>query len=251
MMTPDLERLFQTYLERQIANPALETSIGEAIPHQAGQARPLDARQCWEAALAPLRLLSPSVSNLAPPAEWAALISELEPIAGLACAVGNFPQLVGPLESLFKFKRDVSRSPSGPILDSASLAVRGEKANHQRRQADSILAIGLLRLARHYERAQSMLEELSPDIGEEWLPALANEAAALAWHRGNTQEATALWNQQSPSIPVLFNRGMAALFLGRPIEARDALAMAVAGLPEENSWNHLGRLYLALAEAAS
>jgi hypothetical protein len=47
---------------------------------------------------------------------------------------------------------------------------------------------------------------------------------------------------------VLFNRGMAALFLGQPAKARNWLARAADQLPETSGWHHLGRLYLALAE---
>jgi hypothetical protein len=48
---------------------------------------------------------------------------------------------------------------------------------------------------------------------------------------------------------VLFNRGMAALFLGESADARAALSRAVALLPESSAWHHLARLYLTLAEA--
>ena len=48
---------------------------------------------------------------------------------------------------------------------------------------------------------------------------------------------------------MLFNRGMAALFAGDNAAAREALRKAVAKLPESSGWHHLGRLYLALAEA--
>ena len=41
---------------------------------------------------------------------------------------------------------------------------------------------------------------------------------------------------------------MAALFLGRPAEARAPLGQAIPRLPEDNSWHHLARLYLTLAE---
>jgi len=47
---------------------------------------------------------------------------------------------------------------------------------------------------------------------------------------------------------VLFNRGMALLFLGRLTEARAALTKAVGVLPEESGWNALARLYVAIAE---
>jgi len=51
------------------------------------------------------------------------------------------------------------------------------------------------------------------------------------------------------SVPILFNRGMAALFLDRPADARAALRTAVEKIPESSGWHHLGRLYLALAES--
>ena len=83
----------------------------------------------------------------------------------------------------------------------------------------------------------------------EWRAAHANEEAALAWHRGRADEAAALWQKQSESVPVLFNRGMAALFLGDAVTAHEALTRAAAALPETGAWHHLARLYLALAAA--
>ncbi len=79
----------------------------------------------------------------------------------------------------------------------------------------------------------------------------ANEEAALAWHRGQTEEALAAWQAQKASVPVLFNRGMAALFLGRSAEAQASLTEAVTQLPDTSAWHHLGHLYLALAAARS
>jgi tetratricopeptide (TPR) repeat protein len=76
---------------------------------------------------------------------------------------------------------------------------------------------------------------------------VANEEAALLWQRGEHAEAARRWGQMPDSVPVLFNRGMAALFLGRPADARAALRQAVERLPEASGWHHLGRLYLALA----
>ena len=83
----------------------------------------------------------------------------------------------------------------------------------------------------------------------EWADAWANETAALLWHRGRKEEAARAWQALPESVPVLFNRGMAALFLGRATEARPLLERAVAGLPEGDAWHHLGRLYLTLARA--
>ena len=45
-----------------------------------------------------------------------------------------------------------------------------------------------------------------------------------------------------------FNRGMALLFLGRPADARVALAGAIEALPEGSGWRDLAELYRSLAE---
>ncbi len=93
-----------------------------------------------------------------------------------------------------------------------------------------------------------MIQRHRAAVPAAWQAAWANEEAALAWHRGRPEEAAALWQEQPESLPVLFNRGMAALFLGRPGEARAPLSAAIARLPEDSGWHHLACLYLALAE---
>ena len=87
------------------------------------------------------------------------------------------------------------------------------------------------------------------DIAAELLPnEAANEPAALPWHRGQCAEALAAWTAMPESPAVLFNRGMALLFLGKIAEAKPVLTQAIAGLPEASGWNAIARLYLAVAE---
>jgi hypothetical protein len=93
------------------------------------------------------------------------------------------------------------------------------------------------------------LLHLPGNVPSAWRAAKANEEAAHAWHRGRAEEALDLWCKQESSVPVLFNRGIAALFLGRSDEARTALTDAVAPLPYTDAWHHLGHRYLALADA--
>jgi hypothetical protein len=76
---------------------------------------------------------------------------------------------------------------------------------------------------------------------------VATARAALAWHRGEWGRALQMWQDLPDSVPVLFNRGMALLFLGQPARAREALQKASADLPETSAWHHLAQLYLALA----
>jgi hypothetical protein len=113
------------------------------------------------------------------------------------------------------------------------------------------LALGVLRLARQFELSLQLVRVNRAEVPPEWQPAWANEEAALAWHAGRHEEAASVWQAQPDSVPASFNRGMAALFLDRPREARPELARAVAGLPEDNGWHHLACLYLALAEMRS
>jgi tetratricopeptide (TPR) repeat protein len=111
----------------------------------------------------------------------------------------------------------------------------------------TLFAAGVLRLARLYDHAAELLRQSKP-AASEWRDAWANEEAALAWQRGRAEEADRLWQTLPESAPVLFNRGMAALFLNRPAEARGWLRKAADRLPENDAWHHLARLYLALAE---
>ena len=87
------------------------------------------------------------------------------------------------------------------------------------------------------------------DTADALLPAdAANERAALLWQRGRCEDALAAWTALPEAPAVLFNRGMALLFLGKTAEAKTALAKTIAVLPEASGWNALARLYLALAE---
>jgi len=110
-----------------------------------------------------------------------------------------------------------------------------------------LVAVAVLRLARQFAEAGRLLRAVK-NVPSAWRAATANEEAALAWHRGDGAQAVELWRAQAESVPVLFNCGMAALFLGKAAEARAALSQAADRLPEDGAWHHLARLYLALAE---
>jgi tetratricopeptide (TPR) repeat protein len=124
-----------------------------------------------------------------------------------------------------------------------------EWARRQRSGPPALLAAGALRLAGHFDQAEELLR--SADVPADWREVRANEEAALDWHRGRAEEALARWQEQEERAPVLFNRGMAALFLGRTAPAREALTRAAAMLPETSAWHHLARLYLTLSQARS
>jgi hypothetical protein len=248
-----LADLFTQYLHRQMADQAeglgLADPDGQAMPHEAAPVQPVDPRLAWEDALAVLRHFpaADKEPHWAVPPDWPTLVATQEPAVALAFCVGNFPQLVRNLQPLLGGSDLTALRPASGWPASAPASLR-EWAAATRGYPQVLLAAGVLRLTRHFDEAAELLRSKA-NVPARWQPLRANEEAALAWHRGRADEALALWQAQKASVPVLFNRGMAALFLGRAEEARTALTEAVAQLPDTSAWHHLGHLYLARATA--
>jgi tetratricopeptide (TPR) repeat protein len=251
-----LPELLAQYLQRQAAAHAvglgLADTCGEVEPYDAVPAQPVEPRLAWEEACSVLRHFQPALPQRTSkaPADWPVLVAGQESVTALAFCLGNYPQLVRDLHSLLQSSAGKSlRTPSPRPLSLASpLSDWAAQVARKGQYPQALLAVGVLRLARQFTQAEELLRQCREEVPAEWLAVLANEEAALAWHCGRAEEAAALWRAQPESVPVLFNRGMAALFLGDPAEARSCLNRAVAQLPEESAWHHLGRLYLALAE---
>lgn len=245
-----LQELLARYLERQTAAHAAGFSAsvpeGEVEPYDAVPARPIDARLAWTEAADALRYLSatPVSRPTKAPADWATLVATHEPVTALAFALGNYPQLVRDLHPLWQTEVLTSLRPSSDVRPLTTTLNAGSAQPEQ-----ALLTAGVLRMAGQFERAEALLTACRKSLSAEWQAAWANEWAALEWHRGRGEAALAAWRSQPESVPVLFNRGMAALFLGQTAEARTALDRAARQLPEDSAWHHLARLYLALAEA--
>lgn len=242
--------LFGRYLRRQMAAQAEGLGFADAeeqvVPHEAIPIQPVDPRVAWDDALAVVRCEMANVARWEVPPDWPSLVAAQEPAIALPFCLGNFPQMVRDLQPfLCGDARIVPRtSRNRPLSVSAVLT---QWTNAQSGYPQCLLAVGVLRLARRFDEASALLSQHeAPAV---WQALRANEEAALAWQRGNAEEARKLWQGQATSVPVLFNRGMASLFLNHPTEARSALREAVAQLPETSAWYHLGYLYLALADA--
>jgi len=247
-----LSDLFNKYLERQVSAQAEGLGFAEpgdeVLPYDSIPVQPLDPKLAWDETRGVLKAFGglTAPQHLPVPPEWPQLVAGHEPAVALAFALGNYPQLVRNLQPLLTegdltaWRPRPQRSLAGPALL--------DWANRQTEPFSRLLTAGVLRLAREYTRASEILGNGS-ELKGEWKALWVNEMAALAWHRGLAEEALTLWRGQPESAPVLFNMGMAALFLGKPAEARDWLRRAVAALPDSSSWHHLGQLYLALAQA--
>jgi hypothetical protein len=247
--------LLDGYLRQQAtaneAGLAFADTTGDVVPHEAVAAQPVDPRLAWEGACAAIRYLVPAQALQAwnAPPEWPGVVADQETVMALPLCVGNFPQEVRDLAGLFRLSPLTAPSPAAYRASApAELLIWSEKASWKTQRPNPLLAAAALRLAGEYERAAEMLDTHKKDVPEAWKAAWANETAALAWHRGEAEQAACMWQTQAESVPVMFNRGLAALTSGQMKEAQLCLAKSVAQIPESDAWHHLGRLYLTLAE---
>lgn len=213
-------------------------AAGDAVtPFDATPVQPVDPRLAWADAVTAGQLLAPTAAWAVPPG-WPDLVAQQEPAVAIAFGLGNFPQLVRHVLPLLTSTPTALRQETGSPLDVPGIL---DWAKACRDEPMRLLAAGVLRLARQFDLAEALLAGPNSDLN-------ANERAALAWHRGHGEQALTAWRAQKPSIPVLFNRGMAALFLGQPETARADLDAAIALLPEASAWHHLASLYRAMAD---
>ncbi len=251
--TPPIADLLARFLARQAdaRNAGIpETPVNEVEPFEAAAFPMVEPRTAWSEAVQAVQMLDPQsvAANVKPPADWAGMVSTPLELLAVPFAAGNFPQLVRDLPTLIKTAKRSELQPKSPAANTAGgLESWASQAIRKREFPAALMAIGALRLAGD-PNAKIMLEELRPHVPARWSAAFANEEAALAWQTGDASMASEIWSRQPDTAPVLFNRGMAALFSDRPAEARSALTQAIAMLPEDNAWHHLARLYLALAQ---
>jgi tetratricopeptide (TPR) repeat protein len=249
---PNLGELMTRYLERRADACAvgIAAAAEEMTPYEAGPVQPVDARLAWDEALAVFTYGDPAVSTrgwMAPPG-WVGLVAGHEPVLGIALCAGNFPQLLRSFHMLLQTAElTAPRSASRPAAE-IELAPWADSIAERKQPPQLLLGLGVLRLARQLDAAKVYVQKLDAGIPATWRTAWENERAALAWHAGRAEEALAKWQQLQSTTPVLFNRGMAQLFLGQTAAAREHLSAAVARLPETGAWHHLGRLYLTLAQ---
>jgi len=247
---PPLGDLFRNYLQRQTVAQGEGLGFadvsGDVVPHEAIPLQPADPQLAWNDALAVApHLVAGGKTQWQVPPEWPTLVALQEPAVDLAFCLGNFPQMVRMLQPLLTLQGGVRPTSPGRAVPVAGLA---EWAKTKRSYPDVLFAAAALRLAKQFDEAANVLKQAG-DAPAHWQTLRANEDASLLWHRGEREKAFQAWQSQASSTPVLFNRGMAAIFLGRFAEAQEALTEAVKQLPETSAWHHLGQMYLALAQS--
>jgi hypothetical protein len=248
---PKLAELLARYLDRQAEAHALGTVAepGEVTPYEAGPVQPIEPRLAWSESLAALGFYGPAQTTALPALpHWPALVAGHEPVVALPLALGNFPQLVRSFHQLLHRTELARPQPAGVPVAAPQLREWADTVAGQRQFPQVLLALGGLRLAKQFDVAKTYTGQQEPHVPQAWRAGWENEKAALAWHSGECEQARQLWHALEPSAPVLFNRGVAELFLGQPGAARAALEAAAERLPENSAWQHLAQLYLTLAQ---
>jgi tetratricopeptide (TPR) repeat protein len=229
---------------------AAAAALGDVEPHEVSVGYRAEPRLAWQESLEVLAAFGRTASPIPAPGEWGGLVARQDGAAALPFALANYPQRVRDLGTLLQ-TADLGRLlpksvESAPV--STGLLKWGTRHVQAGDLPHALIAAANYRAARDFDRAAETLAALKAKVGPDWQPVLGNEEAALLWHRGEYAKAAELWVKLPDSVPVRFNRGMAALFLGRRAEAGEQLKAAVAGLPETSAWHHLASLYLTLAE---
>jgi hypothetical protein len=249
---PNMNELLKNFLQSRTAAHAgglMPQLAGEVELHDAVPAQSLDPKQAWVEATAVFAHFKTAI-DCDIPADWTQLILGPEVAIALPFAAGHFPQSVRDLQRLARSlpPAELPREATGamPLVGIQQWADRQAKKGSV---ADVLLAAGVLRAARHFDRAAEVLQRVEKSVADPYRAAWGNEQAALDWARGDRAAAAKLWGSLPDSAPVQFNRGLAALFSRNKSAASDALAKAVARIDETSGWHHLGRIYLALARS--
>jgi tetratricopeptide (TPR) repeat protein len=217
-------------------------------PYEAGPVQPIDPKPAWDEAVAVFKYYRNEAKALPAPPQWPTLVAAHEPAVALAFCAGNFPQLVRNFHLILQKANPADLRPQpGRATEAPALLEWADKVEAKGQFPQVLEAVGALRVAKQFDKANDIVKAFDAKVPAEWQAAWANEKAALLWHQGEGAKARDLWKAMPASTPVLFNRGMAELFLGNKEQARISLTEAIAQLPESSAWHHLGRLYLTLA----
>ncbi len=245
-----LPALFREYLEKRAAAHAIslaEAGPAEVVPFDAVPIQPPDPKATWGAALEAAKFYGSPASPKIPP-NWPELVAQCEPELALPFCLGNYPQMVRDLAP-FVEPTDLTRlRPTATCSHRRAIVEHGALSQPSDSPIQILVSVASFRLMKEFDRAAELLRRCRDEIPLEYAAAWANEEAALAWHSGRVEEAEASWGSQPGIAPVVFNRGVAALFSGRSADARSFLKQAVSQIQDGAPWYYLGNFYIAVAE---
>jgi hypothetical protein len=252
-----MDELFLNYLKQRSAVATTEPIAreSEVEPHQAAVLAVVDSRQAFSDALAAAEWLlgrqgTSVLRDIQMPPGWDSLVHQHDSVVAVPFCMGYYPQMLRDVSPIL-----AKRRPSSLLTGTAKpqpmndVVAWGTSMLRKQKWAEALVAAAALRMCGQSNAARDMLDQIRKSAAVAWNAVLLNEEAALAWAGGDLRKAGDLWakHPQADMPPILFNRGLVALFTDRPRDAESLLRQAADKLPETSAWHHLGQLYLALA----
>jgi hypothetical protein len=257
----DLGQLFAKFLANRGTEPQLDFPTEEVLPHQTAGLLAIDPRSALlEAVEAADYLLDAKsaarlqLSSLKAPVGWGSVIRAHDPMLAVPLCLGNFPQMVRDVAPFLDTNSFATLRPrTARPADADEVFEWGRQMLAKGQMAEALFAAAVLRVARQFDATDELLTKIESGWKDAPAGLVVNERAALAWHRGQGEDAAKLWaaHPQQSSPAILLNRGMAALFADKPREAAGLLMKAIGGLPDKSAWHHLARFYLVAAGNAA
>ena len=247
--SPSINDLMQRYLADPagLAPQAMPTP-GDVEPYDIAGGFLIPVQLLWSEALTVFPLMSGITPRVAIPPEWAGLAMLPCECPAVPCAAGLIPQRVRDFTRLqaesFRFESSPALAPTIPGFPGLRrwLTETGSAG----KVPDALLAVGIATELGEWTQATALLARIEPAADSPFRTAWLNQQAALLWLQHQPTNALALWTSLADSGPILYNRALAFLALGRDTEARTSLEAAIPLLPDSSGWSHLARLLATL-----
>jgi hypothetical protein len=245
MQSPSLASLTARFLAHQATVPS-DDAMPEVQPHEVVTSFRTDSSVMWKDAKAPFELFGTTVS-IPIPLDWSAFASSQNDATIMILSLGSVPQQMRELNAF----SPTFDSPRRSVIGHFDKLVNGlESCRHSASIAERLMAAGILRMLGRLESAEALLALAAPECHGPLAQVLANERAALRWHRGDLAGASAAWRAMGDGPVASFNLGVCEWMMGRPAAAAALFDRAAGSIPDRSGWSHLAAFYATICENA-
>lgn len=245
MPPPSLATLTARFLANQATLPN-DVMLPEVQPHEVVTSFRADSSVMWKDAKAPFELFGATVS-IPIPLDWSAFAANQSDSTVMLLSLGSVPQQMRELNAF----EPTAPTPNPSLAGNFEKLVNGlESCRKSASIAERLMAAGILKMLGRFDSAESLIALAEPECYGPFVNVLANERAALLWHRGDVSGALAAWNTMPNGPVTAFNRGVCEWMLGRPSAAAALFDRAAGSIPDRSGWSHLAAFYASICEDA-
>lgn len=244
MNPPTLADLTARFLAAKAIAPDHD-ELSEVMPHEVITSFRADAATTWVDAKSAFHLFGVTLSSLPMPSDWSSFVSQLSDIPVMPLCLGAVPQRMRELTTIRDFSTQNRLTETPTPSKALQQWIDGRvKAGTS---ADLLIAASMCRLTGDADRAEQLLNQVSPE-NDGIAQVLNNEKAALAWNSGDVETAAKIWNEMPENPVTLFNRGICEWSLGRTGMAATLFDRAADAIPDRSGWSHLAAFYASICE---